>query len=177
MQIRRQRKCRIWDELHLFDDVQVPNEKKPHTHLILPQQMPQDTIAWQMNLTMPIIQATWLMWKICWKFDTIYVTRFHKMSLNLKFGNLKYLHVSNLQVLLVILILKSHIYSQKMWMWCVSEGCMCGRGHFEKISLTVFTVKWVVFPLVLSNRRFKCTNLYQFWHTGAPEETWNFNIS
>ena len=36
----------------------------------------------------------------------IYVTRSHKMSLNLKSGNLRYLQVSNLQVLLVILILK-----------------------------------------------------------------------
>ena len=33
-----------------------------------------------------------------------YVTRSHEMSLNLKFGNWRYLHVSNLQVLLVILI-------------------------------------------------------------------------
>ena len=41
------------------------------------------------------------------------VTDFHKMSLNLKFGNLIYLHVSNLQVLLVILILKSRFYSKK----------------------------------------------------------------
>ena len=36
-----------------------------------------------------------------------YVTRSHEMSLNLKCDNLRYLHVSNLQVLLVILILKS----------------------------------------------------------------------
>ena len=35
------------------------------------------------------------------------VTRSHEMSLNLKFANLRYLHVSNLQVPLVILILKS----------------------------------------------------------------------
>ena len=33
-----------------------------------------------------------------------YVTRSHEMSINLKFGNWRYLHVSNLQVLLVILI-------------------------------------------------------------------------
>ena len=33
-----------------------------------------------------------------------YVTRSHEMSLNLKFGNWRYVHVSNLQVLLVILI-------------------------------------------------------------------------
>lgn len=32
-------------ELHLFDDVQVPNGKKKHTHMILPQQMPQDTCS------------------------------------------------------------------------------------------------------------------------------------
>ncbi len=35
---------------------------------------------------------------------TEYATRSHEMSLNLKFGNWRYLHVSNLQVLLVILI-------------------------------------------------------------------------
>ena len=33
-----------------------------------------------------------------------YVTRSHEMGLNLKFGSWRYLHVSNLQVLLVILI-------------------------------------------------------------------------
>ena len=33
-----------------------------------------------------------------------YVTRSQEMSLNLKFGKWRYLHVSNLQVLLVILI-------------------------------------------------------------------------
>ena len=37
------------------------------------------------------------------------MTRSHEMSFNLKRGNLRYLHVSNLQVLLVILILKSHL--------------------------------------------------------------------
>ena len=111
----------------------------------------------------------------------IYVTRSQKMSLNFKFGNLRYLHVSNLQVLLVILILKSHFYSKTVWMWHVFEGCMCGGGHFEKIGFRVFTLQWVVFSLILSNRRFKCTNLFQFWHRnvsniGAPEETWNFNM-
>ena len=40
------------------------------------------------------------------------MTRSYKMSLNLKFCNLRYLHVSNLQVLLVILILKSRFYSK-----------------------------------------------------------------
>ena len=115
-------------------------------------------------------------------YNSLLVTRFHEMSLNLKFGNLRYQHVSNLQVLLVVLILKSCFYSKEMWIWRVSEGCMCGRGHFEKISFKVFTVQWVVFLLILSNRRFKCINLYQFWHRnisniGAHEETWNFNIS
>ena len=43
----------------------------------------------------------------------IYMTCSHEMSLNLKFDNLRYLHVSNLQVLLVILILKSGFYSKK----------------------------------------------------------------
>ena len=42
-----------------------------------------------------------------------YMTCSHKMSLNLKSGNLRYLHVSNLQVLLIILILKSCFYSKK----------------------------------------------------------------
>ena len=46
----------------------------------------------------------------------IYVTHSQKMSPNFKFGNLRYLHVSNLQVLLVILILKSHFYSKTVWM-------------------------------------------------------------
>ena len=110
------------------------------------------------------------------------VTCSHEMSLNLKFGNLRYLHVSNLQVLLVILIFKSHFYFKKMWMWCVFEGCMCGGGHFEKISFKVFHCALSSFSLILSNRRFKCTNLYQFCHRnisniGAPEETLNFNIS
>ena len=42
-----------------------------------------------------------------------FVTCSREMSLNLKFGNLRYLHGSNLQVLLVILILKSRFYSEK----------------------------------------------------------------
>ena len=76
----------------------------------------------------------------------------------------------------------NHVSTPIFWMWRVFEGCMCGRGHFEKISFKVFTVHWVVFPLILSNRTFKCTNLYQFWHRNisnivAPEETWNVNIS
>ena len=41
------------------------------------------------------------------------MTRSHEMSLNLKFGSLRYLHVSNLQVLFVILLLKSRFYSNK----------------------------------------------------------------
>ena len=41
------------------------------------------------------------------------MTRSHEMRLNLNFGNLRYLHVSNLQVLLVILILKSRLDSKK----------------------------------------------------------------
>ena len=45
--------------------------------------------------------------------STEYVTRSHEMSRNLKLGNLRYLHVSNLQVLLVILILESRFYSKK----------------------------------------------------------------
>ena len=44
---------------------------------------------------------------------TTYVTHSHEMSLNLKSGNLRYLPASNLQVPLVILILKSCFYSKK----------------------------------------------------------------
>ena len=51
------------------------------------------------------------------------VTCSHEMSLNLKFGNLRYLHVSNLQVLLVILILKSRFYSKT-----------CGCDVFLKVA-------------------------------------------
>ena len=66
------------------------------------------------------------------------VTRSHEMSLNWKLGTLRYLHVSNLQVLLDILILKSHFYSKKMWMWRVSEGCMYGGGYLEKSALKLW---------------------------------------
>ena len=48
----------------------------------------------------------------------------------LKFGNLRYLHVSNLQVLLVILILKSRFYSKK---W----GGGGGGGMFLKVACVV----------------------------------------
>ena len=41
------------------------------------------------------------------------MTRSYEMSLNLKFGSLRYLHVSNLQVLLVIQIVKSRFYNKK----------------------------------------------------------------
>ena len=44
---------------------------------------------------------------------TSFVNNSHEMCLNLKFGNLRYLHVSNLQVLLAFLILKSRFYSKK----------------------------------------------------------------
>ena len=118
-----------------------------------------------------VLQNVWLyMWPVL-----------RKWVLTSSLAIFRYLHVSNLQVLLVILILKSHFYSKTVWMWHVFEGCMCGGGHFEKIGFRVFTLQWVVFPLILSNRRFKCTNLFQFWHRnvsniGAPEETWNFNM-
>ena len=64
------------------------------------------------------------------KFIYIYVcvTRSHEMSLNLKFGNLRYLHVSNLKVLLVILILKSHFYFQK------KKKKKSGCGVFLKVA-------------------------------------------
>ena len=47
----------------------------------------------------------------------------HQMSLNLKSGNLKYLHISNLQVLLAFFTLKSCFYSQK-----------CGCDAFLKVA-------------------------------------------
>ena len=43
-------------------------------------------------------------WLLCGKELNNYVTGSHEISLNLKFGNWRYLHVSNLQVLLVIFI-------------------------------------------------------------------------
>ena len=69
-----------------------------------------------------------------WKIETesrtwIIVTRSHEMSLNLKFGNLIYLRVSNLQVLLVILILKSRFYSKK-----------CGRDVLLKVACVMLDV-------------------------------------
>ena len=48
---------------------------------------------------------------------------FSRNSLNLKFGSLRYLHASNLQVLLVLLILKSRFYSTK-----------CGRDVLWKVA-------------------------------------------
>ena len=44
------------------------------------------------------------------RINNLYVTRSHELSLNLKTGNLRDLHVTNLQVLLVTLILKSCFY-------------------------------------------------------------------
>ena len=46
-----------------------------------------------------------------------YVTRSHEMSLNLKFGNWRYLHVSNLQVPLVILIFTA-VARKISWSFC-----------------------------------------------------------
>ena len=50
----------------------------------------------------------------------------HEMTRNLKFGNLKYWHVSNLQVLLGVLRLKSRFYSNK-----------CGCDMFLKVACVV----------------------------------------
>ena len=47
----------------------------------------------------------------------IYVTRSHEISLNLKFGSWRYLHVSNLQVLLVILIFTA-VPHKRPWSFC-----------------------------------------------------------
>ena len=46
------------------------------------------------------------------------MTHSHEMSLNLKFGNLRYLHVSNLQVLLISLILNHVSTSKNVDMTC-----------------------------------------------------------
>ena len=72
--------------------------------------------------------------------DTV-VTRSHEMSLNLKFGNLRYLHASNQQVLLVILILKSRFYSKRcgcdafLKVACVAEAIL--RKSALKFSLCI----------------------------------------
>ena len=50
-----------------------------------------------------------------------YVTRPHEMSLNLKFGNWRYLHVSNLHFLLVILIF-TEVARKRPWSFC--QKCM-----------------------------------------------------
>ena len=57
------------------------------------------------------------------------VTRSHEMSLNFKFGSWRFLLVSNLQVLLVILILKSRFYSEK-----------CGCDVFWKVVCVAETI-------------------------------------
>ena len=46
------------------------------------------------------------------------VTRSHEMSFNLKFGNFRYLHVSNLQVLLVILVINHVSAPQNVDVMC-----------------------------------------------------------
>ena len=64
------------------------------------------------------------------------VTHSHKMS-----QNLRYLHVSDLQVLLIILILKSHFYSNKcgcdvfLKVACVAEAIL--RKSALKFSLCI----------------------------------------
>ena len=70
-----------------------------------------------------------------------YVTCSHEMSLNLKSGNLRYLQVSNLQVLLAFLILKSRFYSIKsgcdvfLKVACVAEAIL--RKSTLKFSLCI----------------------------------------
>ena len=71
----------------------------------------------------------------------VYVTCSLEMSLNLKLGNLRYLHVSNMQVLLVTLILKSRLYSKKcgcdvfLKVACVAEAIL--RKSALKFSLYI----------------------------------------
>ena len=50
-----------------------------------------------------------------------YVTRSHEMGLNLKFGSWRYLHVSNLHFLLVILIF-TEVARKRPWSFC--QKCM-----------------------------------------------------
>ena len=66
------------------------------------------------------------------------------MSLNLKSGKLRYLHVSNLQVLLIIFILKSRFYFKKcgcdvfLKVACVMEAIL--RKSALKFSLCIAIV-------------------------------------
>ena len=65
----------------------------------------------------------------------------HETDLNFNLGNLSYLRVSNLQVLLVILILKSRLYSKKrgcdafLNVACVAEAIL--RKSALKFSLCI----------------------------------------
>ena len=59
--------------------------------------------------------------------------------LNLKFGNFKYLHVSNLQVLLVILIVKSRFYSKKLGCDAFLKVACVSETILRKSALKVFT--------------------------------------
>ena len=97
----------------------------------------------------------------------------HEMSLNLKTWQVEILHVSNLQVPLVILILKSCFFSEQcgcdvfLKVACVAEAIL--RKSALQFSLGIER-------FFFSNRRLNCNNLYQFWHRitlniGAPEET------
>ena len=57
------------------------------------------------------------------------------INFNLKFGNLTYLHVSDLQVLLVILILKSRFCSQKCGCDVVLKVACVVEAIFRKSTL------------------------------------------
>ena len=73
--------------------------------------------------------------------------RSHEMNLNLKFGNLRYLHVSNLQVLLIILIFKSCIYSKT-----------CGCNLFLKVACAVEAILRKSAP---NTKRFKLMFIFE----------------
>ena len=52
------------------------------------------------------------MYNVSLTHSCLYVTCSHEIDLNFNLGNLSYVRVSNLQVMLVILIFKSRLYSK-----------------------------------------------------------------
>ena len=97
------------------------------------------------------------------------------MSLNLKFGNLRYLHVSNLQVLLVILIFKSRFYSTKcgcdvfLKVACVAEAIL--RKSALKFSLCIEKFFLLFLATDLNVPIFTNSGTETYQTLGEPEET------
>ena len=71
---------------------------------------------------------------------TEYVTRSHEMSLNLKFGNWRYLHVSNLQVLLIILIFTAAA-GKRPWSFCQKCRWQVTAKHIYTLCMWL-CMKW-----------------------------------